>query len=131
MGQFCIDLNVDMMGLLLALVIAIALMLTCVYQPPRRAMVVPHRIGCKQKPELTISQMGKIICSELNEGNGLDLTRLLIALVIALTLMAICIRPPPRRAMVLARRIGFLGRFPVDDPWEEGLYYLNSLVFAY
>ncbi|KAH1072086.1 hypothetical protein J1N35_024414 [Gossypium stocksii] len=49
MGQFCINLDVDIMGLVLALVIAIALMLTCVNQPPRPrprpAMVVTHRIA--------------------------------------------------------------------------------------
>ncbi|XVF32702.1 hypothetical protein REPUB_Repub17cG0105800 [Reevesia pubescens] len=47
MGQFCIEFNVDMMGLLLALIIAIALLLTCIKQPasPRRAMVVTNRIG--------------------------------------------------------------------------------------
>ncbi|KAH1108479.1 hypothetical protein J1N35_012247 [Gossypium stocksii] len=46
MGQFCIELNVDLMGLLLALVIAIALLLSCVTQPPRprQPVVVTHRL---------------------------------------------------------------------------------------
>ncbi|KDP28085.1 hypothetical protein JCGZ_13856 [Jatropha curcas] len=40
--------------------------------------------------------MGKIVCQEISEGgDGVDLTGLLMALVIALVLMVIC-RPVPR-----------------------------------
>ena len=75
--------------------------LTCNLLSQLRALL----LGQKQKLLLILLEMGKVICSELNEGNGLDLMRLLMALVIALTLMAICIPPPPRRAIVVARRI--------------------------
>ena len=45
--------------------------------------------------------MGKLVCSELDRG-GLDFTGLLMALVIAITLMAICSRPP-RRGVIAVR----------------------------
>ncbi|MBA0876679.1 hypothetical protein Goshw_026543 [Gossypium schwendimanii] len=50
--------------------------------------------------------MGKVICSELKERNSLDFTGFLMVLVIALALMAICFPPPPRRAVLVARRFG-------------------------
>ncbi|KAJ6329178.1 hypothetical protein OIU77_010788 [Salix suchowensis] len=48
--------------------------------------------------------MGKFCCSEMNGDHGLDFDfmGLLMALVIALALMAIC-TPPPRRAMMVCR----------------------------
>lgn len=49
--------------------------------------------------------MGKLVCSEL-EGGGPDLSGLLMALVIAITLMIICSIPPPRRALVAVYRHG-------------------------
>ncbi|KAK8486215.1 hypothetical protein V6N13_002891 [Hibiscus sabdariffa] len=49
MAQFCIDLSIDVTGLLLALLIAVALMLTCVKQPHRRPVAIVHRIACKRK----------------------------------------------------------------------------------
>ncbi|OMP06620.1 hypothetical protein COLO4_08019 [Corchorus olitorius] len=127
MGQFCIELNIDLMGLLLALVIAVALLLTCVNQPPRRAMVVAHRVGCPfeptqwlpsfhyrvvmesprftAKPKLPSFDMGKLVCSACDEGGGLNFMQFLVALVIALALMALCMPPPPPRRILVARRV--------------------------
>ncbi|GMN38120.1 hypothetical protein TIFTF001_007361 [Ficus carica] len=47
--------------------------------------------------------MGKIICSEMDDG-GLDLSRFLMVIVIVLTLMVIC-RPPPRRKVFTVHRL--------------------------
>ncbi|GKV12063.1 hypothetical protein SLEP1_g23265 [Rubroshorea leprosula] len=47
--------------------------------------------------------MAKMVCSEFSEG-GLNLNGIFLALLIALILMALC-SPPPRRAIVVARRI--------------------------
>lgn len=51
-----------------------------------------------------LSRMGKVVCSEFqaDHGLGIDFMGLVMALVIALVLMAIC-TPPPRRALVLYR----------------------------
>jgi hypothetical protein len=48
--------------------------------------------------------MGKVVCSEFHadHGVGLDFMGLVMALVIALALMAICFQPP-RRTLVLHR----------------------------
>ncbi|KAF5744164.1 hypothetical protein HS088_TW08G00760 [Tripterygium wilfordii] len=46
--------------------------------------------------------MGKVCCSELSEGVGLDLMGLFMALVIALVLLTICV-PPPRSRFVVYR----------------------------
>ncbi|KAI8574662.1 hypothetical protein RHMOL_Rhmol01G0371600 [Rhododendron molle] len=51
-----------------------------------------------------VQKMGKMICSELDGCNGLDLSGFFLALVIALTLMLIC-TPPPRRPIVVVRRV--------------------------
>lgn len=48
-------------------------------------------------------EMGKVVCSELEEGN-LDFTGLLLAVVIALTLLIIC-KPPPRRRVFAVHQI--------------------------
>ncbi|GKU86741.1 hypothetical protein SLEP1_g1228 [Rubroshorea leprosula] len=48
--------------------------------------------------------MGKLICTEISEGDGLDLTGFLVALVIALILLTIC-ATPPRRGRIIAYRI--------------------------
>ncbi|KAJ0052456.1 hypothetical protein Pint_01056 [Pistacia integerrima] len=45
--------------------------------------------------------MGKLICSEIAEG-GLDLMGLIMALVIALTLMLVCVQPPPRPRYIVS-----------------------------
>ncbi|KAI5599369.1 hypothetical protein POPTR_002G207950v4 [Populus trichocarpa] len=48
--------------------------------------------------------MGKVVCTELHADHGLDFDfmGLVMALVIALALMAICFQPP-RRTLVLHR----------------------------
>ncbi|TYG56343.1 hypothetical protein ES288_D08G056700v1 [Gossypium darwinii] len=67
----------------------------------------PFGTGTNQKPtDADLIEDGKFICSELKEGNSLGFTGLLMVLVIALTLMAICFPPPPRRAVLVARRFG-------------------------
>lgn len=49
--------------------------------------------------------MGKLVCSELAAEGGLDFMGLLVALVIAMTLMVLCSRPPaPRRAVIAVHR---------------------------
>lgn len=45
------------------------------------------------------------MCSELAAEGGLDFMGLLVALVIAMTLMVLCSRPPaPRRAVIAVHR---------------------------
>lgn len=56
----------------------------------------------KSKQIEALPVMGKLVCSEVSEVEGVDLTGLLMALVIALVLMVIC-NPPPRRTYVMHR----------------------------
>ena len=54
--------------------------------------------------------MGKLVCSEL-AAEGLDFMGLLVALVIAMTLMILCSRPPtPRRALIAVPRYAVLDK---------------------
>ncbi|KAK7837498.1 hypothetical protein CFP56_021213 [Quercus suber] len=46
--------------------------------------------------------MGKLVCSEL-AAEGLDFMGLLVALVIAMTLMILCSRPPRRTVIAVHR----------------------------
>lgn len=52
----------------------------------------------------SVFDMGKLICPEIEQRFGLDFMGLLMVLVLALTLMVICV-PPPRRYMVTAYRV--------------------------
>ncbi|RYR52055.1 hypothetical protein Ahy_A06g026980 [Arachis hypogaea] len=79
-------LSIDMMGVLMALVIALTLMLIC-SSPPRR--VVVHRTFVHTRH---IEMVCKEIC--------IDFMGLLMALVIALALMLICSTSPRRRVVV-------------------------------
>lgn len=54
----------------------------------------------------SVFDMGKLICPEIEQRFGLDFMGLLMVLVLALTLMVICVPPPrSRRYMVTAYRV--------------------------
>lgn len=75
--------------------------------PPQAAILILAQLCSRQR------YMGKMICSDICGGNGggIDFTPLLISLIIALTLLAVC--NPPRRRYVAVH--------PMYPRWQHSI----------